>query len=501
MKRLISVLLMIAALFLTVVPGIGQTTDSELRMGVSVYPANLFAPRATSQADTLLKWVIYNCLVEYDPETLEIVPMLARTYEISPDGKTYTFYLKEGIQFHGGYGELTAEDVKFSIEGQLDPTWLSKFKGRFSILESVEVVDRYTVEINIVSPAADFLDTLAWNGHILCKKAFDELGLDGLVATPIGTGEFYVEDMVQGQEVELRAFEDHFRGWAILDRLVYSVIPEATVSLNAVRTGELHVTPLQQLSGYVSAKGLDDIQVVESIPAQQCYVLLHQAVAPTDDLAVRMAIAHAINWEEVSEAFQGLVLKNQCWVPEFVLGFTSMESQYSYDPIRAATLLEAAGLSKPTLQIITTTGEIYPDMAQVLKQQLASLFDVEITIAERGEWVASWREGGWNLWIGLLTRYDPGQFANLVLQSGGSCSINEYANDWMDEQLLAGGEAVDPDRRAAIYKMIQYAIWRDLPLLNAGTVRGILAVHKSVRGLITMPYVGVIDFLNVSIEE
>ena len=125
--------------------------------------------------------------------TVEVVNVLADTYEVSDDGLTIDFTLKQGIQFHGGYGEMTMDDVKFSIErsaGLLDDVETTSITAFFTALESVEAIDDYTGRIVLKEPSVTLVEQALPLTGIISRKAYEELGVEGFQRNPIGTGPY-----------------------------------------------------------------------------------------------------------------------------------------------------------------------------------------------------------------------------------------------------------------------------------------------------------------------
>ena len=126
---------------------------------------------------------IYNGLVKYKEGTWEVVPDLAESWDISEDGKEITFYLRKGVQFQKGYGEMTAEDVKFSFERIIDPEAKSPEEETWAALDNVEILNEYTVKLVLKYPSARlFTSSLPLNaGMIVSKKAVEEMGKESVL--------------------------------------------------------------------------------------------------------------------------------------------------------------------------------------------------------------------------------------------------------------------------------------------------------------------------------
>ncbi len=171
---------------------------------------------------------IFNALTRFkpgtiDPKTLE--PDLAQSWEESPDGKVWTFHLRHGVQFHGGYGEMTADDVVFSYTKAANAA-TSAFAADYAQFQSVEAVDPYTVKITLKQPVPSLLGLVAnySGGFILSKKAYAERG-DGFKRAPIGTGPFMFKSVAPSQSLELVANDAYFRGKPKITAISYRFMP------------------------------------------------------------------------------------------------------------------------------------------------------------------------------------------------------------------------------------------------------------------------------------
>ena len=180
-------------------------------------------------------------LVGYKPGTWELENVLAESLEQSEDGLTIEFKLKEGIQFHGGYGELTAEDVKFSYERIADPDTESFYQIDWETLDHVEVTGPYTGEIILKESFAPL-----WNSTlplvsswVISKKAFEEMGGDEFALHPIGTGPYEFSEWVPNQRVVLTRFEDYWGEAPEWDELHYIPIVEDSAAEIALETGDI----------------------------------------------------------------------------------------------------------------------------------------------------------------------------------------------------------------------------------------------------------------------
>lgn len=243
---------------------------------------------------------------------LVVLPWVAESWTVSPDAKTWTFKIRPGIKFHDGT-ELTAEDVAFSMDRMLTIGlgYASLWKG---LLEpgDTEVVDRYTVRFNLRKPFAILTPTLV-QFHIvnkdlcLANEKEGDLCQDYLLTHDAGSGAFEVESVELGREIIFRKFEDYFMGPALIDKVVWKVIPERATQVAALKTGDIDMVDQWLLPEvYEDLEGTPGIRVQRD-PQLQLY--LHQMnnkKPPFDDVHCRRAVLFAFDYETaIRDIFKG----------------------------------------------------------------------------------------------------------------------------------------------------------------------------------------------------
>ncbi len=206
--------------------GAGQAARAEkaLNLGVLSADMGILEPHLSSTTANLpIMDSIFNALVRFAPGSAsleKIEPDLAERWESSPDGKVWTFHLRKGVQFHHGYGELTAEGRGYSLQkaaSKETSTWYSEYAA----VDKIEALDPYTVRIALKHTVPSFLGLVVnyHGGMILSKKAVEKLGAD-FKLKPVGTGPFAFEEYVPKQKTVLKAQDQYFRGRPNLDKVV-----------------------------------------------------------------------------------------------------------------------------------------------------------------------------------------------------------------------------------------------------------------------------------------
>ena len=338
---------------------------------------------------------IFNGLVRYEYEKSGgIVPDLAEKWELSADGKTYTFHLRKGVKWHRGHGELTADDVKFSYDRVLDPQTASRYKGEFKLVEAIEVVDPLTVRIRLKAKYPGFLNKVAaYNqGFVVSRKAMEKLG-DRYATEPIGTGPFVFESWSPKNQVVLVANKEYFLGAPKLDRIIFRVIQEETTAEIALQRGEIDVFyALQNAEVIARLAKVPGITVHRRTANHTINMILNSTYEPLGKPLVRRAIAHALNLKAMRDVFFSGLKGQPNWVltasfPEAAKDLT----EWPYDPEKAKTLLREAGYpSGFKITVTSFTLQPYDKIAVLLADDLRKVgIDASVQILERAAYLAA----------------------------------------------------------------------------------------------------------------
>ena len=247
---------------------------------------------------------LFNGLTRVDKNGA-VIPDLAQSWEVSEDGLIWTFRLRQGVTFHNGR-EVIAEDVKYSIERIKDPATKSTWQSDYVLVETIEVVDRYTVQLKLSQPFAPLLEVLTWKrGAIVPKEIVEQYG--DLNTYPVGTGPFMFKEYVEGQHVKLVKNPNFFRpGLPYLDEVIFKIIPEGMSRVIELLAGSADVildVPLEQIPA-LQAQGI----IVDIRPSSWVVYLGfnlglgNHPQGPWSDVRVRKAIAMAVDKETIAKA-------------------------------------------------------------------------------------------------------------------------------------------------------------------------------------------------------
>lgn len=350
--------------------------ETTLNVGMSAADVNQLDPhRATTTQDKPLTAWMFNGLVRFKPGSASLEglePDLAERWESSPDKLTWTFFLRKGVKFHGDYGELTADDVVFSLKRAADAK-TSSFYADYAAIESVEAVDPTTVRIKLKQPVPAFLGLVTnyHGGLIVSRKAAEKFG-ESFRLNPVGTGAFKFETYKPNESVTLVAHKDYFRGAPKIDRIIYRLIPADSARDLAFAAGELDVIYGRQDQKWVERQKKEkNVVVVVLRPAELALLHLNSKMKPLDDKRVRQAVAHAIDRQQIV-SFKGDLTADAAIsvVPAGYLG-TIQAPLLPHDVAKAKALLKEAGFTGPVpIKSIQSTLPAMLNTAQILQSQL-----------------------------------------------------------------------------------------------------------------------------------
>jgi peptide/nickel transport system substrate-binding protein len=347
-----------------------------LNVGMAAADVGALDPhRAVSTQDKpVMNWV-FNGLVRFKPGSVAIdglEPDLAEKWEASADKLTWTFHLRHGVQFQGGFGEMTADDVVFSLDRAANKD-SSSFAADYANVESVKALDPYTVEIKLKQVVPGFLGLVAnyQGGNVVSKKAVEKLG-DQFRTMPVGTGPFEIKDYQPNQGITLVAHAGYFRGKPKIDGINYKFIPSDASRDLAFSSGELDLLYGRQDQKWIERTKEMPKTVVDVIrPAELAELYLNESKKPLDDLRVRQAVAYAIDRPNIAQ-FKGEATAEPALsvVPAGYLG-TIQAKLFPHDPARAKELLKEAGYPDGiTISAIQTSLPTMLNSMQIVQAQL-----------------------------------------------------------------------------------------------------------------------------------
>ena len=416
----------------TATSGLAQDTNTLIYAAITE-PSSLGLHQDASGATFIPLQAIYEPLLRLDGD-MNLQPGLAESWQ-QLDEVTYEIVLRPDVTFHSG-NPLTAADVRDTFAWHINPEAPGYAAAYLNPIGEMEVVDDLTLRITLEAPYGPFPYALSMpHTAISDMTRFAEIGGDGLRTQPSGTGPFMLETWDRGAEVVLRANPNYWGGPVAVDRLRFRFMPEATARAIALETGEVDVVETVAAPDLPRLEANPDIDVVEAYELRAVLWLLNAHAAPLDDLRVRQAIAHAIDYEMIIEALLGDAAQPMGGlVPRGSFGFA--ELGYDHDPEKAAGLLADAGWSRNAQGLYAKDGQVLR-FTHVSGQHLAQ----EVQVAEAIQ--ALLREFGIELEIQVLERV--AHTTTMFAHARGDAGRPDFGTTQWDHGIRTGDASVALD--------------------------------------------------------
>ncbi len=457
---------------------------------------------------------LFSRLVDYPPGTTKIEPSLAQSYDISPDGKTYTFKLMPGVKFTNGR-EVVASDVKYSIERAINPKtqgpgggFFHSIVGSDKMLDSsatsvtgIEVVDDHTVRFQLVQPDATFLNVLALDFASVVPKEAVEAANGDFGKHPVGSGGFKLKEWVVGQRIVFERNPDHFRkGVPHVDGYTVEIGQEPLVALLRLQKGEVDIAgdgipPAKYLEVKNSPDSADII--VDRPQLETSYVTLNTQVKPFDNLKVRQALNMAINKDRIVRIVNGRATPANQPLPPGIPGFDKDAKGYAYDVAKAKSLLAEAGYPDGfSTELYSTNTDPQPRIAQAIQQDLAAVgVKAEVKALAQANVIAAGGSPGqapmvWSGGMAWIADFpDPSDFYGPILGCSGAVqggwNWSWYCNKAIEPRATAADAVSDPAKageRAEDWRKIFSDINADAPWIPVLNERRVVAKSKRMGG-------------------
>jgi len=384
-----------------------------------------------------------------------VVPGLAKSWDISDDGLTYTFKLRSGVTFHDGT-TLDAEDVKFSLDRIGAEGSANAQKALYAAISEVNVVDPMTVEVKLSEPNGNMIFNLAWGDAVIVAPE----SIDNIKQTPIGTGAFKFESWTQGDKVELTRNDAYWGDAPALASATFKFISDPTAAFASVMAEDVDV-----FSGFPAPENLPQFeadprfQVLVGSTEGETILSTNNKMPPFDNVKVREALAHAIDRQAIIDgAMFGLGTPIGTHFAPHNPAYVDLTAQSNYDPAKAKALLAEAGFADG----FETTLHLPPPSyarrgGEIIAAQLAEVgITAKITNVEWAQWLETVFKGK-DFGLTIVSHTEPmdiGIYANPEYYF-------QYDNKGFQDLIAKFNTTADPDMRTKMMAEAQQIIADD----------------------------------------
>ena len=478
MRRLLSIPF---ALALTVSAALADpVSGGKLDLIVQPEPPSVMIGITTNGPALLVGGNIYESLLRYD-ENLKPMPSLAKSWDISKDGLTYTFHLQDGVKWHDGK-PMTAADVMFSVEDflmKLQP----RHRNLMSHVAKVEAPDDHTVVFTLKEPFEAFIRGFAfYTMPIVPKHIYEGTDYQTNPANekPIGTGPYKFAEWKRGSYIKLVKNEDYYLpGKPYIDELYYHVIPDAASRAVAYETGQVSVLPGGSVENFDIPRlsKLDNTCTTEKgweYFAPLSWLWLNNRKPPMDNVKFRQAVMFALDrdfaknvlWNGYGKVATGPISSKLPF-------YDDVGPSYPHDPAKAKALLKEMGYDGKPLKLLPLPyGETWQRWAEAVKQNLA---EVGIPVEIESTDVAGWNQktSQWDYDIAFTYLYQNGDPAigvdrnyksSQIAKGNPFNNVEGYSNPEVDKLFDEAAVAFPAAKRQELYDKVQVKLREDVPV-------------------------------------
>ena len=464
------------------------TPGGTLRIALSAEPPGL--DPTTNPSATIKRVMHYNILeglVKIDRQG-RIVPALAKSYQISKDGKEFVFHLHPQIKFHDGQA-CTAEDVKFSFERLLDPRTAAVQRKLYEGIAALEVLDSLTIKIKLKKFDANFLFNLARGDAIITHRQASE----HLKSNPVGTGPFKFMSWKRGESVTMVKNSDYYLpGLPYLDKVIFKFIPDPSAQLAALRAGDIEVIAYDLAPENVPTLEKDPrFKVLKGSTTTDVLMAMNHSRKPFHDQKVRQALTLAIDRQAVIKgAVAGYGIPIGSHMDPTNPYYVDLSGLYPYDPEKAKRLLTETGYPHG-FEAVLRLPEPYAyarRAGEIIADQLARVgIKVKIEVIQWGQWIDRvFKNADYDLTVighaepfdidiyarpEYYFRYNNPQFQQLIRQA------ESEMNEKNRRKIYAAAQRMLADDFVCVYLFVYPALpamkkevmnwWKDYPTIAA----------------------------------
>jgi len=438
-------------------------------------------------------------------DNLEPAPDIAQSWQVSEDGRIYTFYLRQDVRFHDGR-QVKAEDFKYSWERASDPetgsltaaTYLGDIVGVREVLSGktkeisgVRVIDDYTLEVTIDAPKSYFLSKMTYPTAFVVDMANVESGGEWW-RTPNGTGPFKLKQWEENKLLVLEKNELYYRDLARVNLVAFQLW--GGVPMDMYETGEIDVTSvgIDYIEKVTDEAGPFYLDLMVAPELSFFYIGFDTTKPPFDDVNIRCAFSQAIDKDKlVSLVFKGMMQRADGILPPGMPGYNEELLGLDYDIDKAKELIansrygDVSQLPPITITTIGWGGLISPELEAIVHQWRENLgVEVEVRQLEPERFLYHLREEKDDMfYMGWIADYPhPQDFLDVLFHSGTDNNYGEYSNPEVDTLLDRAGVEQDSQMSLALYQQVEQLLVEDAACLPLWFGQNYILVKPYVEG-------------------
>jgi len=418
---------------------------------------------------------IFEGLTKID-KTGAVQPLLAKSWDISADGLTYTFHLQQGVKFQDGT-PFTADDVKYSLDTARGEKSVNAQKPLFAKIASVDVVDPNTVKVTLSGPQGDFLYDMGWGDAVIVSQKTAATN----ATNPVGTGPYRFSDWVKGDHVTLVANTDYWGPKPAIEKATIKFISDPTAAVSSILAGDVDV-----FGGFPAPEALDQIkadprfQVVVGSTQGETVLAWNNGKAPLDNIKVREALAHALDRKSIIDAAQfGYGTPIGSFFPPGDPAYVDLTSVSNFDPAKSKQLLADAGVKDLTLSLKLPPAQYARAAGPVIQQEFADIgVKVDITNVEWADWLQNvFTNKDYDLTI--VSHVEPNDFGAFA-KDGYYFNYNSPTYKKIIEDL---GNTTDPAKQTELKQAAQKQLANDFAAGFLFELPNITVANKDLKGI------------------
>lgn len=469
------------------------SAQSTFRIGLQEDPDALDPHKGNTYVGRVVFAALCDKLIDISPK-LELVPQLASSWTISPDGLSITIKLRAGVKFHDGEA-MDGEAVKANLD-RARTLADSRRKSELASIASVDVVDASTILLKLAKPDATILYALSDRaGMMLAPKSL----ASDVAAKPVCSGPYKFVERVQNDRIVLERFADHWRKQDYaFDRVIYRAIPDTTVRLANLRSGDLDMLERLAPTDTKSVKSDASLKYVEitGLGYQGLTVNVGNGPAADNPLGrdkrVRQAFSLSLDRRALSDVvFEGTYPPSIQAFPPSSFAHNPDIKLPARDVAKARQLLKEAGLDKAPIdvEIQAANNPVFLRLVEVVQAMAGEAgFNVKIRSTEFATLLREQVAGRFQMSsVGWSGRADPDGNTHVFWTTGGGQNDGKYSNAEVDRLMNEARTRYEPAERRKLYDAVQKIVQEDLPIIYLLYWNWPYVVSAKVDGFVPYP--------------